>query len=150
MALFPARPTTVGSDDSLLLHSLLQVLHSLLPCVTSPAALTGFTMAQLAVFRFANCVSLAGLDSQTPSRPTKTPTLFLHCFCTVFALLCVRPSVCRYETIKAADAVAALKASLKPVATAKRDGQWKNLDAKELVPGDMVLLGAGSAIPAGV
>jgi len=53
-----------------------------------------------------------------------------------------------YETIKAADAVAALKASLKPVATAKRDGQWKNLDAKELVPGDMVLLGAGSAIPA--
>lgn len=55
----------------------------------------------------------------------------------------------RYETIKAADAVAALKASLKPVATAKRDGQWKNLDAKELVPGDMVLLGAGSAIPAG-
>lgn len=57
---------------------------------------------------------------------------------------------CRYETIKAADAVAALKASLKPVATARRDGKWQNLDAKELVPGDMVLLGAGSAIPAGM
>jgi hypothetical protein len=38
---------------------------------------------------------------------------------------------------------------LKPVATAKRDGTWQNIDAKMLVPGDMVLLGAGSAIPAG-
>jgi H+-transporting ATPase len=54
----------------------------------------------------------------------------------------------RYETIKAADAVAALKASLKPTATVKRDGSWQNIDAKFLVPGDMVLLGAGSAVPA--
>lgn len=54
----------------------------------------------------------------------------------------------RYETIKAADAVAALKASLKPSATVKRDGSWQTIDAKMLVPGDMVLLGAGSAIPA--
>lgn len=53
-----------------------------------------------------------------------------------------------YETIKAADAVAALKASLKPTATVKRDGSWQNMDAKFLVPGDMVLLGAGSAVPA--
>ena len=30
-----------------------------------------------------------------------------------------------YETIKAADAVAALKASLKPKATVKRDGKWQ-------------------------
>jgi H+-transporting ATPase len=61
------------------------------------------------------------------------------------------PCLCcfsRYETIKAADAVAALKASLKPTATVKRDGSWQNIDAKFLVPGDMVLLGAGSAVPA--
>jgi H+-transporting ATPase len=44
--------------------------------------------------------------------------------------------------------VAALKASLKPSATVKRDGSWQNIDAKFLVPGDMVLLGAGSAVPA--
>jgi magnesium-transporting ATPase (P-type) len=48
-------------------------------------------------------------------------------------------SVClllpRYETIKAADAVAALKASLKPTATVKRDGVWQNTDATLLVPG---------------
>lgn len=53
-----------------------------------------------------------------------------------------------YETVKAADAVAALKASLKPVATVKRDGAWANTDASMLVPGDLVLLGAGSNVPA--
>jgi hypothetical protein len=53
-----------------------------------------------------------------------------------------------YETIKAADAVAALKASLKPLATVKRDGQWQNIDATTVVPGDLVLLGSGSAVPA--
>ncbi|KAI8475078.1 MAG: hypothetical protein J3K34DRAFT_517717 [Monoraphidium minutum] len=53
-----------------------------------------------------------------------------------------------YETVKAADAVAALKASLKPTATCKRDGKWQNLDAAFLVPGDLVLLAAGSSVPA--
>lgn len=53
-----------------------------------------------------------------------------------------------YETVKAADAVAALKASLKPLATVKRDGIWLNMDATAVVPGDLVLLGAGAAVPA--
>ena len=53
-----------------------------------------------------------------------------------------------YETTKAGDAVAALKKSLKPEATCKRDGEWKTMDATILVPGDRVLLAAGSAIPA--
>ena len=53
-----------------------------------------------------------------------------------------------YETIKAADAVAALKASLQPLATVKRDGKWQNIDAGGVVPGDLVLLGAGAAVPA--
>ncbi|KEG06089.1 putative P-type H -ATPase, partial [Trypanosoma grayi] len=35
-----------------------------------------------------------------------------------------------YETIKAGDAVAALKNSLKPVATAFRDGSWQQVDAR--------------------
>jgi H+-transporting ATPase len=34
------------------------------------------------------------------------------------------------------------------MATVKRDGQWKNMDATLLVPGDLVLLAAGSAVPA--
>ena len=53
-----------------------------------------------------------------------------------------------YETTKAGDAVAALKASLKPEATAKRDGKWIKMNATHLVPGDLVLLASGSAIPA--
>lgn len=49
---------------------------------------------------------------------------------------------------KAGDAVAALKASLKPTATVKRDGKWQTIDAALLVPGDLILLGSGSAVPA--
>ena len=52
------------------------------------------------------------------------------------------------EASKAGDAVAALKASLKPRAVCKRDGKWGNLDATLLVPGDLVALGAGAAVPA--
>jgi H+-transporting ATPase len=53
-----------------------------------------------------------------------------------------------YEITKAGDAVAALKKSLKPVATVKRDGKFVNIDAAVVVPGDLVLLASGSAIPA--
>ena len=53
-----------------------------------------------------------------------------------------------HEDMKAGDAVAALRASLKPEATCKRDGQWSNIKAGGLVPGDVVLLGAGSSVPA--
>eukprot|EP01116_Phalansterium_solitarium_P007555 TRINITY_DN202_c0_g1_i4.p1 TRINITY_DN202_c0_g1~~TRINITY_DN202_c0_g1_i4.p1 ORF type:complete len:804 (+),score=375.80 TRINITY_DN202_c0_g1_i4:102-2513(+) len=53
-----------------------------------------------------------------------------------------------YESAKAGDAVAALKASLKPSATCKRDGVWQVVDAGTLVPGDLVQLNAGFAVPA--
>nr|CCC94291.1 putative P-type H+-ATPase [Trypanosoma congolense IL3000] len=53
-----------------------------------------------------------------------------------------------YETVKAGDAVAALKGSLKPLATVYRDGGWKEIDAALLVPGDLVKLASGSAVPA--
>lgn len=54
-----------------------------------------------------------------------------------------------YETTKAGDAVAALKASLKPTAICYRDGQWNNnFDARHLVPGDLIELSAGAAVPA--
>jgi H+-transporting ATPase len=57
-------------------------------------------------------------------------------------------SVGFYEDSKAGDAVAALKASLKPEAQVKRDGRWKKFPAGELVPGDRVALNAGAAVPA--
>jgi len=60
----------------------------------------------------------------------------------------INASIGFYETVKAGNAVAALKASLKPLATVKRDGKWQNVDAALLVPGDLVLLASGSAVPA--
>jgi len=52
------------------------------------------------------------------------------------------------ETIHANDAVAALKRSLKPEAHVFRDGKWVAIDAALLVPGDLVKLSSGAAIPA--
>ncbi|CAE7783548.1 H1B, partial [Symbiodinium microadriaticum] len=60
----------------------------------------------------------------------------------------VNASIAFYEITKAGDAVAALRASLKPVATVKRDGEWKNIPAALIFPGDLVLLAHGSAVPA--
>lgn len=66
----------------------------------------------------------------------------------LLAIQFINASLGYYEITKAGDAVAALKKSLKPVATVKRDGKWINIDATTVVPGDLVLLAAGSAIPA--
>lgn len=66
----------------------------------------------------------------------------------LLAIQFINATIGWYEITKAGDAVAALKASLKPLATVKRDGKWQNMDALNVVPGDLVLLAAGSAIPA--
>jgi len=50
---------------------------------------------------------------------------------------------------KAGNATAALKASLKPTAIVMRDGKWNHgFDARFLVPGDLIELAAGDAVPA--
>jgi len=66
----------------------------------------------------------------------------------LFLILFANASIGFYEITKAGDAVAALKKSLKPSATVKRDGKFVNMDAIFVVPGDLVLLASGSAIPA--
>jgi H+-transporting ATPase len=66
----------------------------------------------------------------------------------LFFIQFANASIGYYEITKAGDAVAALKKSLKPVATVKRDGKFVNMDAALLVPGDLVLLASGSAVPA--
>lgn len=50
----------------------------------------------------------------------------------------------------AGDAVAVLKGKLKPVATAKRDGEWVEVPVRELVPGDLLMFTGGSSVPADV
>lgn len=68
----------------------------------------------------------------------------------LLAILFANASISFYEITKAGNAVAALKASLKPEAVVKRDGQWQTIDAALVVPGDLVSLKAGGAIPADV
>ena len=41
-----------------------------------------------------------------------------------------------------------LQALLSPSAQCKRDGQWKEVEARELVPGDLIQLKGGDVIPA--
>ena len=53
-----------------------------------------------------------------------------------------------YEITKAGDAVSALKGQLTAKATVKRDGKWTNIAVALVVPGDLILLAAGSAVPA--
>lgn len=70
-------------------------------------------------------------------------------FAVLIAINLINATLGFYETTKAGDAVAALKASLKPTACCFRDGAWdNNFDASLLVPGDLVELGSGRAVPA--
>ena len=69
-------------------------------------------------------------------------------FAILLAIQFINASIGFYEITKAGDAVAALKKSLKPSATVKRDGKFVKMDAALLVPGDCVLLASGSAVPA--
>jgi H+-transporting ATPase len=52
------------------------------------------------------------------------------------------------EEKSAGDAIAALKSQLAPMCHACRDGEWKSMPAKELVPGDLIELKLGDVIPA--
>ncbi|MBC1261998.1 hypothetical protein FQK07_12130 [Synechococcus sp. BSF8S] len=45
-------------------------------------------------------------------------------------------------------AIEALRSQLAPLARVKRDGQWNTIPARELVPGDLILLRSGDIVPA--
>ena len=66
----------------------------------------------------------------------------------LLTIQCINASIAFFETSHAGDAVAALKSSLQPTATCKRDGTFQVIDGTLLVPGDTVLLASGSAVPA--
>ncbi len=75
----------------------------------------------------------------------------IHNYLDMYILLFIQfanAGIAFYETTQAGDAVAALKASLRLEATVKRDRIWKTIEASSVVPGDLVLLSSGSAIPA--
>jgi magnesium-transporting ATPase (P-type) len=71
-------------------------------------------------------------------------------FIGIVFLLLLNASVGYYEESKAGDAVDALMASLSLNASVKRGGKWATLEAKYLVPGDIVAVKLGDIVPADV
>ena len=68
----------------------------------------------------------------------------------ILVLLLFNAAVGFWQEHKADDALAALKGQLALKARALRDGQWVEIDAAELVPGDVLRIRLGDVIPADV
>ena len=66
----------------------------------------------------------------------------------ILAMLFINAGVGFWQEFKADNAIALLKQRLALKARVKRDGQWKEIDAKLLVPGDAVLVKLGNVVPA--
>jgi len=69
-------------------------------------------------------------------------------FFIILALLIANALVGFWEEYQAGNAIAALKAKLALQARVKRDGQWNDLPARELVPGDLIRIRLGDIVPA--
>ncbi len=52
------------------------------------------------------------------------------------------------QTARAERAAEALRKEVAPMATAMRDGEWREIPRREIVPGDLIRLSAGDMIPA--
>ncbi|MFD2174149.1 plasma-membrane proton-efflux P-type ATPase [Rhodobacter lacus] len=66
----------------------------------------------------------------------------------ITTMLLVNAAVGFFEENKASSAIAALKGRLAPTARVKRAGQWQQIAASALVPGDIVRLSIGQIVPA--
>jgi H+-transporting ATPase len=66
----------------------------------------------------------------------------------IAALLALNGGVGFWEEHQAANAIAALKERLAKRARARRGGEWADIAAEELVPGDLILVERGDVIPA--
>ncbi len=71
-------------------------------------------------------------------------------FWIIVALLVFNAAVGFWQEYTAGNAVAALKKQLAVKARVLRDGRWQVIDAKELVPGDVIRIRLGDVIPADV
>ncbi|PWY79617.1 plasma membrane ATPase [Aspergillus heteromorphus CBS 117.55] len=69
-------------------------------------------------------------------------------FGVIIGILCLNAAVGWYQEKQAADVVASLKGDIAMRAICIRDGQQQEILARELVPGDVVIVGEGSVIPA--
>jgi H+-transporting ATPase len=71
-------------------------------------------------------------------------------FAIIFTLLVVNSVVGFWQEHKADNAIALLKQRLAPKARVLRDGKWREIPAKELVPGDVVRVRLGDTVPADI
>lgn len=71
-------------------------------------------------------------------------------FLIILVLLLVNSVVGFWQEHKAENAIEILKQRLSPVARVLRDGQWKKIPARELVPDDVVKIRIGDIVPADV
>ena len=66
----------------------------------------------------------------------------------ILGLLILNSTLGYYEERGAQNAIQALKEQLAPEANVLRDGQWKVIQAAELVPGDVVKINMGDIVSA--
>ncbi|PPQ70859.1 hypothetical protein CVT26_014082 [Gymnopilus dilepis] len=69
-------------------------------------------------------------------------------FCGIILLLFVNSTIGFYEERNAGNAVKALMDALAPRAKVKRDGEWKEIESSNLVPGDIISFKIGDVVPA--
>jgi H+-transporting ATPase len=66
----------------------------------------------------------------------------------ILVMLFINAGVGFWQEFKADNAIALLKQRLALKARVRRDGVWKDVEARLLVPGDVVLVGLGNIVPA--
>jgi H+-transporting ATPase len=71
-------------------------------------------------------------------------------FAIIVVMLLLNAGVGFWQEFKADSAIAALKQRLALRARVRRDGRWRDIPARELVPGDVVLIRLGNIVPADV
>jgi H+-transporting ATPase len=74
----------------------------------------------------------------------------LEDFIIILALLLINVLVKHLQESKASNAIELLKQKLSPSARVRREGKWVEINAAELVPGDIVRIRPGDIIPADV
>jgi H+-transporting ATPase len=68
----------------------------------------------------------------------------------ILLMLFINAGVGFWQEFKADNAIALLKQRLALKARVKRDGAWKDIEARLLVPGDLILIKLGNIVPADV
>ena len=70
--------------------------------------------------------------------------------CVILVMLFVNAGVGFWQEFKADDAITLLRRRLAPRARVCRDGVWQDIEARYLVPGDLVAIRLGAIVPADV